>query len=103
MIKRDLYLKRIRPFMNKDLVKVITGIRRCGKSVMLEIIQDELAKEGVPAESMLAYNFESMTLSHLCTAEALHHDVMAKAVEAGRNGAQTFHASSVADEEEDEL
>ena len=81
MIKRDLYLKRIRPFMNKELVKVITGIRRCGKSVMLEIIQDELAKEGVPAESMLAYNFESMTLSHLCTAEALHHDVMAKAKE----------------------
>ncbi|MCR5175505.1 MAG: ATP-binding protein, partial [Anaerovibrio sp.] len=79
MIKRDLYLKKIRPFMNQDLVKVITGIRRCGKSVMLEIIQQELQEKGVPATSMLTYNFESLTLSHLCTAEALHHDVMEKA------------------------
>lgn len=78
MIKRDLYLNRIRPFMNQDLVKVITGIRRCGKSVMLEIIQQELIKNGIPSTSMLTYNFESMTLSHLCTAKALHHDVIEK-------------------------
>lgn len=78
MITRDLYLKRIRPFMNKDLIKVITGIRRCGKSVMLEIIQQELMKDGITAEAILTYNFESMTLSHLCTAEALHQDVMEK-------------------------
>lgn len=79
MIKRDLYLKQIRPFMNKDLVKVITGIRRCGKSVMLELIQEELVNEGVAAEAMFTYNFESLTLAHLCTAEALHRDVMEKA------------------------
>ena len=36
MIKRELYMKRIRPFIGSDLVKVMTGIRRCGKSVMLE-------------------------------------------------------------------
>lgn len=81
MIKRDLYLKRIRPFMNQDLVKVITGIRRCGKSVMLEIIQRELQNDGIPADSILSYNFESMSLAHLCTAEALYQDVMAKAKE----------------------
>ena len=79
MINRDLYLERIRPFINQELVKVITGIRRCGKSVMLEIIQKELQKNGVPAESILTYNFESMTLAPLCTAEALHHNVMEKA------------------------
>ena len=79
MIKRDLYLRRIRPFMNKDLVKVITGIRRCGKSVMLELIQKELLNDGVSPEAILNYNFESLTLSHLCTAEALHQDVMEKA------------------------
>ncbi len=79
MINRDLYLDRIRPFINKELVKVITGIRRCGKSVMLEIIQHELKKNGVSTEYMLTYNFESMTLAHLCTAEALHRDVMEKA------------------------
>lgn len=78
MIHRDLYLKKIRPFMNKELIKVITGIRRCGKSVMLEIIQNELLKDGVPAEAMLTYNFESLTLAPLCTAQALHQDVIEK-------------------------
>ena len=42
MINRSLYLDRIRPFFNQELIKVITGIRRCGKSVMLELIQREL-------------------------------------------------------------
>ena len=79
MIYRSLYLDKIRPFINQELVKVITGIRRCGKSVMLQLIQRELQKSGVAAESMLTYNFESLTLSHLCTAEALHKDVLEKA------------------------
>ena len=79
MIIRDLYLKKIQPFLNKDLIKVITGIRRCGKSVMLEIIQKELINAGTAVNSILTYNFESMTLSHLRTAEALHHDVIEKA------------------------
>ena len=79
MIIRDLYLKKIQPFLNKDLIKVITGIRRCGKSVMLEIIQQELINAGTAVDSILTYNFESMTLSHLRTAEALHHDVIEKA------------------------
>ena len=38
MIKRELYMSRIRPFIGTELVKVMTGIRRCGKSVMLELI-----------------------------------------------------------------
>lgn len=79
MIKRNLYLEKIRPFINKDLIKVITGIRRCGKSVMLEVIQNELRHSGVAAEAIFTYNFESMSLSHLCTAESLYQDVMAKA------------------------
>ena len=41
MIKRDSYMKRIRPFIGTDLVKVLTGIRRSGKSVMLELIKQE--------------------------------------------------------------
>ena len=41
MIKRELYMSRIRPFIGTELVKVMTGIRRCGKSVMLELIKQE--------------------------------------------------------------
>ena len=39
MIKRETYMRRIRPFIGSELVKVMTGIRRCGKSVMLELIK----------------------------------------------------------------
>ena len=44
MIKRELYMKRIRPFIDTELIKVMTGIRRCGKSVMLSLIQEELVE-----------------------------------------------------------
>ena len=47
MIKREAYMSRIRPFIGNDLVKVLTGIRRCGKSVMLELIQEEIMASGV--------------------------------------------------------
>ena len=52
MIKRELYMKRIRPFIGSDLVKVMTGIRRCGKSVMLELIKDELKASGVDSSQL---------------------------------------------------
>ena len=38
MIKREMYLKKIRPFYDQDLIKVITGIRRCGKSTILKLL-----------------------------------------------------------------
>ena len=46
MIIREHYIKQIRPFYDSDLVKIITGIRRCGKSVILEQVQDELKAAG---------------------------------------------------------
>lgn len=45
MIEREMYMKRIRPFMGNELIKVLTGIRRSGKAVMLELIQEELLKK----------------------------------------------------------
>lgn len=42
MIKREKYLDEIRPFYDSDLVKIITGVRRCGKSVILKTIYDEI-------------------------------------------------------------
>ncbi len=54
MISRPLYLEKIRPFMNTDVVKVLTGIRRCGKSVMLELIQKELVQNGIAPSQIIA-------------------------------------------------
>ena len=47
MIKCELYMSRIRPFIGTSLIKVITGIRRCGRSVMLELILQELTESSV--------------------------------------------------------
>lgn len=58
MIKREKYLKKIRPFYEQDLIKVITGIRRCGKSVILNQIMDELRENGVKDEQIIYINFE---------------------------------------------
>ena len=65
MIKRELYMKRIRPFIGSDLVKVMTGIRRCGKSVMLELIKDELKASGVDSSQFISINFEDMRYTYL--------------------------------------
>ena len=59
MIIREQYLSKIRPFYDQDLIKVITGIRRCGKSVLLRQIIDELIKDNNIKESQIIYiNFE---------------------------------------------
>ncbi|MEG0378444.1 MAG: ATP-binding protein [Eubacterium sp.] len=76
MIKRELYLKKIRPFMDKDLIKVLTGMRRSGKSVMLELIQSELVCNGVDRDQFIHINFENLSYSHLCDAPSLHKEII---------------------------
>jgi len=73
MIKRPLYIKKIQPFINEtELVKIITGIRRSGKSVMLELIKQELTEQGVDPTAFISVNFEDFTYYHLREAMALH-------------------------------
>lgn len=79
MIKREMYMSRIRPFINTDLVKVMTGIRRCGKSVMLELIKEELLQSGVNKSQFISINFEDMSYAHLQTAKALNDDIIERA------------------------
>lgn len=81
MIQRERYLSRIRPFIGNDLVKVLTGIRRSGKSVMLELIKEELQKTGVSSSQFISLNFENMSNAHLCTARALHEEILRRAAE----------------------
>ena len=76
MIKREAYMSRIRPFIGNDLIKVLTGFRRGGKSVMLELIQDELIAQGVPDTHFIKLNFENMSNTRYCTAEALRNEVI---------------------------
>ena len=57
MIKREHYLNQIRGFYESDLIKVITGIRRCGKSVILEEIKDEISQK---SNNVIYLNFENI-------------------------------------------
>ena len=83
MIKREQYMSRIRPFIGNDLIKVLTGIRRSGKSVMLDLIKTELLESGVRNMQFITFNFESMSNAHLCAAETLYQEVMQRAENTG--------------------
>lgn len=76
MIERPEYIKRIRPFIGLEPVKVLTGLRRSGKSVMLELIQKELMSSGVSAEDIIHINFENMNTPR--NTEALHKEISEK-------------------------
>lgn len=60
MIVREHYLAKIRPFYDSDLIKIITGVRRCGKSVIKDQIEEELRKKGKPT---LSLDFERLSVS----------------------------------------
>ena len=76
MIKREVYMQRIRPFMNTELIKVFTGIRRAGKSVMLELVKDELRDSGVNEANFLCINFEQFSNSQILDAKALYEKII---------------------------
>lgn len=70
MISRPLYINSIKPFIGLEPVKVLTGLRRSGKSVMLKLIQKEIEHEGIPQDHFISFNFESFNTPR--TAEALY-------------------------------
>lgn len=81
MVKRESYMKRIRPFFRNDLVKALIGLHRSGKSVMLDLIKEELCASGVDSSQFISINFENMRNAHLCTAVALHDEIIRRASE----------------------
>lgn len=65
MVKRDLYMKKINSLIDHELIKVITGVRRCGKSYMLNLIIKELMERGVSKENIILINFETPIYNHI--------------------------------------
>lgn len=72
MIERDLYMKQIIPFIDQPFVKVIAGIRRCGKSIVLQQVQYELLRRRVDKEHIVYMNFESFEWIDITDAKALY-------------------------------
>ena len=80
MVKRERYIERIRPFYESELIKVLIGIRRCGKSVLLRQIIGEIKEKGIRDEQILYMNFEDFKFSGLRTAQALYDYVVERRV-----------------------
>lgn len=74
-IKRERYLRKIRPFYGVDLIKVLTGVRRCGKSILLEQIEEELIVNGFDSTHIIRINFEDLEYEKIRTAEKLNNYV----------------------------
>lgn len=80
MIIREKYLSKIRPFYDQDLIKVIMGIRRCGKSVILLQIIDELKEKGIPESQIIYINFENEDYSFIKDDLDLHNYIKEKII-----------------------
>ncbi len=65
MLKREMYLSKIRGFYESDLIKILVGIRRCGKSVILQQIMDELKENNVDEDHIIYVNFEFIEFEEL--------------------------------------
>ncbi|PHI10951.1 ATP-binding protein [Fusobacterium polymorphum] len=78
MIKRNLYLEEIKKYINKPIIKVITGMRRSGKSMILKLIQEELENTGIVKENIIYINFESLIFMDIKDFEALYKHIIEK-------------------------
>lgn len=78
MLKRDEYIKKIVPFIDKDVIKVLTGIRRSGKSVMLKLLMEELKNKGINENQFIYINFENLKYRNLKNYERLYDFILNK-------------------------
>ena len=85
MIERKEYLEKLKAFKDKNLIKVVTGIRRCGKSTMFAIYREYLLANGVKPEQIIYLNLEEGAFRGLRTADALYEYVEQRLQKARQN------------------
>ena len=84
MIYRPMYIEKIMKYVDTPFVKVITGVRRCGKSTILKMIMEKLHKEkGVPEERIISYRFDSMEYEDM-TAKQMYTELKSRIYPEGR-------------------
>ena len=83
-LTRENYLRAIRPYYEADLIKVITGVRRAGKSVILESIRDELSASGISSDHIIYINLEDFDYEGITTASDLNKEIKSHITDNGR-------------------
>lgn len=83
-LKREHYLEQIRPYYEVDLIKVITGVRRSGKSILLETIRDELIERGVDGDHLIYLNLEDLDYEYIKNASDLNKEIKTRIVDDGK-------------------
>ena len=77
-LKRETYLEQIRPYYESDIIKVITGVRRSGKSILLDTIKEELIENGVSEEHIIYLNFEDLDNDYIVDASDLNKEIKSR-------------------------
>ena len=75
MINRPLYTEKIMSYVDTPFVKILTGVRRCGKSTILKMVMEELKQRGIADERILHYNFDSLEHEDIKTSKALFTEI----------------------------
>lgn len=80
MIARDEYLQKLIDLRDTDLIKVVTGIRRCGKSTLFKLYQDYLKSNGVSNEQIISINFEDLAYEELLNYRSIYDHVKSRLI-----------------------
>ena len=73
MVKRDEYLQSLKQWKDEQVIKVVTGIRRCGKSTLLTQYQEWLKTEGITDDQIISVNFEELEYEELLDYKKLYY------------------------------
>ena len=84
-LKRETYLEQIRPYYDSDIIKVITGVRRSGKSILLDTIKDELVEKGIPGDIIIYLNLEDMDYEYIANASDLNKEIKSRITHEGKH------------------
>lgn len=84
VIERPIYLKQIRPYIDKSIIKILVGQRRVGKSYILKTVAEEI-RRGKVNSNIIEINLEDFAFSHIDNAQKLHDEIQSRMVVGGKN------------------
>lgn len=78
MILRSDYIEAVKPFMDAPLVQILTGVRRCGKSTIFEMIRQELLERGIPEDHIIMKKYTEMDIPDTITAKQMYDELVSR-------------------------